>query len=320
MTDDSDEKTIKKGGWFSRLKAGLSKSTESISTGINDIFTKTKLDEDTLDDLEDLLIAADLGVATAGKISDQLAKTRLDKNISPQEVRQVLATEVAATLEVVAKPLTIDPANKPHVIIMTGVNGSGKTTTIGKMASQMKRQGKRVMIAAADTFRAAAIEQLEVWGQRVGVPVVRSDVGADPASVAFKAVQEAIDNNVDVLFIDTAGRLQNRRELMEELEKIIRVIGKKIPDAPHDTILVLDATTGQNAIAQMEVFSQSANITGLVMTKLDGSAKGGILVALAEKFALPVHAIGVGEGVGDLQAFNPQNFANMLVGLEDTQP
>ena len=313
----SDNGENKKTGWFSRLKAGLSKSSESISTGISDIFTKTKLDEDTLDNLEDLLISADLGVATANKISEQLANTRLDKNITPEEVRQILASEVAKTLEPVAKPLLINPENKPHVIIMTGVNGSGKTTTIGKMASQMKHEGRTVMIAAADTFRAAAIEQLEVWGDRIGVPVVRSDVGSDPASVAFKAVQEAIDKNIDVLFIDTAGRLQNRRELMEELEKIIRVITKKIPDAPHDTILVLDATTGQNATAQAEVFSKSANITGLVMTKLDGSAKGGILVALAEKFAIPIHAIGVGEGVEDLQAFNPEKFANMLVGLED---
>ncbi len=312
----TDKNSNKKTGWFSRLKAGLSKSSENISTGISDIFTKTKLDVDTLDNLEDLLIAADLGVATATKISEQLAKTRLDKDITPEEVRQVLADEVAKTLEAVAKPLVISGENKPHIIIMTGVNGSGKTTTIGKMASQMKREGKSVMIAAADTFRAAAIEQLEVWGERIGVPVVRSDVGADPASVAFKAVQEAIDKNVDVLFIDTAGRLQNRRELMEELEKIIRVIGKKIEGAPHDTILVLDATTGQNATAQAEVFSQSAKITGLVMTKLDGSAKGGILVALAEKFAIPVHAIGVGEGVDDLQPFNPDNFAKMLVGLE----
>ncbi|MCK5042336.1 MAG: signal recognition particle-docking protein FtsY, partial [Sphingomonadales bacterium] len=312
----TDKNSNKKTGWFSRLKAGLSKSSENISTGISDIFTKTKLDVDTLDNLEDLLIAADLGVATATKISEQLAKTRLDKDITPEEVRQVLADEVAKTLEPVAKPLVISGENKPHVIIMTGVNGSGKTTTIGKMASQMKGEGKSVMIAAADTFRAAAIEQLEVWGERIGVPVVRSDVGADPASVAYKAVQEAIDKNVDVLFIDTAGRLQNRRELMEELEKIIRVIGKKIEGAPHDTILVLDATTGQNATGQAEVFSQSANITGLVMTKLDGSAKGGILVALAEKFAIPVHAIGVGEGVDDLQPFNPDNFAKMLVGLE----
>ena len=316
MTDD-DEKTEKKGGWFSRLKAGLSKSTSNISTGITEIFTKAKLDDDTLDNLEDLLISADLGVATATKISEQLSKTRLDKDITPSEVRAVLATEVSAILEPVAKPLYINPANKPHVIIMTGVNGSGKTTTIGKLASQMKAEGKNIMIAAADTFRAAAIEQLEVWGERVGVPVVRSEVGSDPASVAFKALEQAQKENIDVLFIDTAGRLQNRTELMQELEKIIRVIDKKIPDAPHDTILVLDATTGQNAMMQAEVFSKSADITGLIMTKLDGSAKGGILVALAEKFALPVHSIGVGEGVGDLQPFNALSFARMLVGLED---
>ena len=272
MSDD-DENTEKKGGWFSRLKAGLSKSTSNISTGITEIFTKAKLDGDTLENLEDLLISADLGVATATKISEQLSKSRLDKDITPSEVRAVLATEISAILEPVAKPLYINPANKPHVIIMTGVNGSGKTTTIGKLASQMKSEGKSVMIAAADTFRAAAIEQLEVWGERVGVPVVRSDVGSDPASVAFKA--------------------------------------------PHDTILVLDATTGQNAMMQAEVFSKSAKITGLIMTKLDGSAKGGILVALAEKFALPVHSIGVGEGVADLQPFNALSFARMLVGLED---
>lgn len=312
----SEDNSNKKTGWFSRLKAGLSKSSEGISTGITDIFTKAKLDEDTLENLEDLLISADLGVGTATKISDQLSKAKLDKNITAEEVRQVLATEIAKTLEAVAKPLVVSSDNKPHVIVMTGVNGSGKTTTIGKMASQMKAEGKSVMIAASDTFRAAAIEQLEVWGSRIGVPVVRSDVGSDPASVAYKAVEQAINSNVDVLFIDTAGRLQNRRELMEELEKIIRVISKKIPDAPHNTLLVLDATTGQNAVQQADVFSKSANITGLIMTKLDGSAKGGILVALAEKFAIPVHAIGVGEGVDDLQAFNPENFAKMLVGIE----
>lgn len=315
MAED-EEKKEKKGGWFSRLKAGLSKSTSNISTGITEIFTKAKLDEETIDNLEELLISADLGVASATKISEKLSKTRLDKNIDPSQVREVLAGEIAAILEPVAKPLVVNPANKPHIIIMAGVNGSGKTTTIGKLASQMKSEGKNVMIAAADTFRAAAIEQLEVWGERAAVPVVKSDVGADPASVAFKALEQAQASNIDVLFIDTAGRLQNRSELMDELEKIIRVIAKKIPDAPHDTLLVLDATTGQNALAQAEVFSKSAKISGLIMTKLDGSAKGGILIALAEKFNLPVHAIGVGENIEDLSAFNPLNFARMLVGLE----
>lgn len=316
MSDEENNAEEKKAGWFSRLKHGLSKSTNAISTGITDIFTKAKLDDSTLEDLEDLLITSDLGVAISATVSERLAKSRFDKEISPNEVKEALAEEIAKVLIPVAKPLIISPEHKPHVILMTGVNGSGKTTSIGKLASQFKAEGKRVMLGAADTFRAAAIEQLEVWGERAGVPVVTSSVGSDPASVAFKSMDRAIAEGVDVLLIDTAGRLQNKTELMEELAKVIRVIGSKMEGAPHDTILVLDATTGQNAIQQAQVFGSAANISGLIMTKLDGSARGGILVALAEKFALPIHAIGVGEGIHDMQLFDPNDFARSLVGLD----
>ncbi|WP_420429943.1 signal recognition particle-docking protein FtsY [Kordiimonas sp.] len=306
-----------KKSWFQRLKAGLRKSTSAISGGIGDIFTKAKLDDDTLEELEDLLITSDLGVSVASKLTQALAKGRYDKEISGEEVKQVLADEVEKILKPVAKPLVINSANKPHIILMAGVNGAGKTTTIGKLAKKFTEDGKSVMLAAGDTFRAAAVEQLQVWGDRNGVPVVTKEIGADAAALAFEAVERATREGTDVLLIDTAGRLQNRDELMAELAKVVRVIGKKVDGAPHDTVIVLDATTGQNAVHQVEVFQKLANISGIVMTKLDGSARGGVLVACAEKFGLPVHAIGVGEAIEDLQPFDAREFARALVGIED---
>jgi fused signal recognition particle receptor len=311
---DTEEKT----GWFKRLTAGLKKSSNAISSGVTGIFTKRKLDDETLEELEDLLITTDLGVSVAAKLTETLAKDRYDKEISDEEVKTVLADEVTKILEPVAKPLVPHADNRPHIILMAGVNGAGKTTTIGKLAKQFREEGKSVMMAAGDTFRAAAVEQLQVWGERVGVPVITKELGTDAAALAFEAVDRAIQNNIDVLLIDTAGRLQNRNELMDELAKVVRVIGKKIPDAPHDTVIVLDATTGQNAVHQVEVFQKIANISGIVMTKLDGSARGGVLVACAEKFALPVHAIGVGESIEDLQPFKADEFAKALVGIESS--
>jgi fused signal recognition particle receptor len=308
--------TEEKKGWFKRLTAGLKKSSTAISSGVTGIFTKRKLDDETLEELEDLLITTDLGVSVAAKLTETLAKDRYDKEISDEEVKQILAEEVTKILAPVAKPLVPNPGNCPHIILMAGVNGAGKTTTIGKLAKKFRDEGKSVMMAAGDTFRAAAVEQLQVWGERVDVPVITKELGTDAAALAFEAVDRAIRDNIDVLLIDTAGRLQNRNELMDELAKVVRVIGKKVPDAPHDTIIVLDATTGQNAVHQVEVFQKVANISGIVMTKLDGSARGGVLVACAEKFSLPIHAIGVGESIEDLQPFNADEFARALVGIE----
>ena len=304
-------------GWFDRLKAGLGKTSVRITGGIGNLFTgKRRLDDATLEELEEILITADMGVSTAAKITAGLAKTRFDQEISNEEVRETFAADITAILEPVAKPLEIRAELKPHVILVCGVNGSGKTTTIGKLAKQYSEQGKKVMLAAGDTFRAAAIEQLQVWGERTGVPVIARDIGADAAGLAYDAMEQARDAGVDVLLIDTAGRLQNKSHLMEELEKIVRVIKKVNADAPHDVILVLDATVGQNAHAQVETFKQAVNVTGLVMTKLDGTAKGGVVVALADKFGLPVHAIGVGEGVDDLHPFKARDFACNLLGLD----
>lgn len=299
-------------GWFSRLKAGLSKTSTKLADGISGLFTKRKLDGATLDDLEDLLIQADLGVETATRITSALGKSRYEKGISPDDVRAVLAAEVARVLEPVARPLVIDDARRPHVVLMVGVNGTGKTTTIGKLAAQFRSQGKSVMMAAGDTFRAAAVDQLRVWGERTGVSVVTGEVGADSSGLAFDAMKAAVASGIDVLLIDTAGRLQNKQALMDELEKMVRVIRKLDPTAPHDVLLVLDATTGQNALQQVEVFRDRAGVTGLVMTKLDGTARGGILVAISAKFGLPVHAIGVGEGIDDLRAFNAHEFARLI--------
>jgi fused signal recognition particle receptor len=303
-------------GWFARLASGLKRSSDSLTTSITSVFTKRKLDAATLDELEDVLIQADLGVDTAIAITETLRRDRFDKDVSGEDVRAVLAAEVEKVLGPVARPLVVDAAKKPFVILMIGVNGSGKTTTIGKLAQKFAAEGKSVMLAAGDTFRAAAIEQLQVWGQRTGAPVISRPAGADASGLAFDAVTQARAEGRDVLIIDTAGRLQNRDELMNELEKVIRVIKKVDPEAPHATLLTLDATTGQNALKQVEIFGQRAGVTGLVMTKLDGTARGGILVAIAKKFGLPVHFIGVGEGVGDLEPFEASDFAKAIAGFE----
>jgi len=304
-------------GWFDKLKAGLGKTSERITGGIGNLFTgKRRLDAATLEELEEVLITADMGVSTATKVASGLAKARFDQDVSEQEVRETFAADITTLLEPVARPLDIRPELKPHVILVCGVNGSGKTTTIGKLAKQFTDDGKSVVLAAGDTFRAAAIEQLQVWGDHTGAPVIARDIGADAAGLAYDAMEQARDQGADILLIDTAGRLQNKTHLMEELEKIVRVIKKVTPDAPHDVILVLDATVGQNAHSQVETFMNAVNVTGLVMTKLDGTAKGGVVVALADKFHLPVHAIGVGEGADDLRPFRARDFACNLMGLD----
>ncbi len=315
ITAQTPEPPQKKKGWLSRLASGLSKSSEKLSGGVAAIFTKRKLDDETIEELQDLLITADLGVNAANRVTDALAKDKFDKEISDEEVRQALADEVASTLTPLEKPLTVESANTPHIILMIGVNGAGKTTTIGKLAQKFKDEGKSVMLAAGDTFRAAAIEQLTVWGDRTGAPVISREVGSDAAGLAFDAVKQAQAEAKDVLIIDTAGRLQNKSALMEELAKIVRVLKKLDPTAPHDVVLVLDATVGQNAISQAKVFSEIAGVTGLVMTKLDGTARGGVLVALADAFSLPIHFIGVGESVDDLQPFQAASFAEALAGV-----
>lgn len=273
------------------------------------------LDDDMLEQLEELLIASDMGVDIALRVTANMAEGRHGKLLSSREIKELLAAEITSVMEPVARPMPIYPKT-PQVVLVVGVNGSGKTTTIGKLASQFRAAGKEVVIAAGDTFRAAAVEQLQVWGDRAGVPVLTAPEGSDPAALAYDAMVKAEADGADLLLIDTAGRLQNRTDLMEELAKIVRVIRKRDPDAPHNTLLVLDATTGQNALRQVEIFGQIADVSGLVMTKLDGTAKGGILVALADKFGLPIHAIGVGEQIDDLQPFDPQDFADALVGLD----
>lgn len=304
-----------KRSWWRRLTEGLSRTSSALATGISDLFTKRKLDAGTLEDLEDILIQADLGIATSARIAKAVGEGRYDKQIEPEEVKVILAREVESILTPVAIPLAIDATKKPFVILMVGVNGSGKTTTIGKLAAKFRAEGKSVMLAAGDTFRAAAIEQLKVWGQRTGAEVVSGQQGADAAGLAFEALQKAKADGTDVLLIDTAGRLQNKTGLMDELAKVVRVIRKLDPEAPHVALLVLDATVGQNAISQVEAFQETAGVTGLVMTKLDGTARGGILVALAAKFGLPVHFIGVGESVEDLEPFSARDFARAVAGL-----
>ncbi|OAN50283.1 signal recognition particle-docking protein FtsY [Paramagnetospirillum marisnigri] len=303
-------------GWFGKLKSGLAKSSSKLTQGLGDLFTKRKLDDEALEDLEDLLITTDLGVATAAKVTRHLAKTRFGQDVSADEIKQTLAEEIIRILDPVARPLVIDPSRKPHVVLVVGVNGSGKTTTIGKLAKQNKDAGLSVTLAAGDTFRAAAVEQLKVWGQRTGCPVISRENGADAAGLAYDAITESRNRGDDLLFIDTAGRLQNKADLMAELAKIVRSIKKCDETAPHDVLLVLDATTGQNAHSQVEIFKDMVNVTGLVLTKLDGTARGGVLVALAEKFGLPVHAIGVGEQADDLRPFEAEAFAKSLVGMD----
>jgi len=307
--------TEKKGGWLSRLRAGLAKSTKRVTESITGLFTKKKLDQETLNELEDALIQADLGVAVAARLVGKLGKERFGKEVTDEEVRAAFADDIAEILQPVATPLAIDAALKPHVVLVVGVNGSGKTTTIAKLAHLFKGEGRKVMLAAGDTFRAAAVEQLKVWGDRAGVPVIAKDTGADAAGLAFEALEKARAEQCDVLLIDTAGRLHNKTNLMEELAKIVRVIRKLDATAPHSCLLVLDATTGQNAHAQVETFKTMSPIDSLVVTKLDGSAKGGVLVALAEKFQLPVVAIGVGETIDDLRPFEARSFARSLMGL-----
>jgi len=300
--------------WFQRLKQGLTKSSSRLTEGLAAILVRRKLDQETLDEIEELLIAADLGPATAARLTSDLGKSRFGKEVTDDEVRLFLADRVAEMLAPVAIPL--DPGvAKPFVVLVVGVNGVGKTTTIGKLAEHYRGQGKRVMMAAGDTFRAAAVAQLAIWGERTGAPVVKKGEGADPAALAYEALERARREDIDILLIDTAGRLHNKAGLMEELAKVIRVLRKLDPDAPHSTLLVLDATTGQNAINQVETFRSLVQVNGLVVTKLDGSAKGGVLVALAEKFKLPVHAIGVGETAQDFQAFDPKDFARSLMGI-----
>lgn len=276
---------------------------------------RRELDDDMLEQLEELLISADMGVDTALRVTANMAEGRFGKRLSTAEIKELLAAEVTRIMEPVARPMPLYPT-KPQVVLVVGVNGSGKTTTIGKLASQFQAAGKKVVIAAGDTFRAAAVEQLQVWGERAGVPVLTAPEGSDPASLAFDAMEQAGRDGADLLMIDTAGRLQNRADLMEELSKIVRVIRKKDPDAPHNTLLVLDATTGQNALSQVKAFQELADVSGLVMTKLDGTAKGGVLVALADKFGLPIHAIGVGEQIDDLAPFDPEEFADALIGID----
>jgi fused signal recognition particle receptor len=301
--------------WWQRLTAGLKRTSSTIGTGITDLFTKRKLDATTLEELEDILIQADLGLAMAERVTEAVGRGRHDRSIDPEEVKAVLAREVEAVLAPVAKPLAVAD-KKPFVILMVGVNGSGKTTTIGKLAAKFRAEGRSVMLAAGDTFRAAAVEQLKVWGARTGAAVIARDQGADAAGLAFDALQEARAAGTDVLIVDTAGRLQNKAGLMAELEKMVRVMRKLDPEAPHAVLLVLDATTGQNALNQVEIFGKTAGVTGLVMTKLDGTARGGILVALAATSGLPVHYIGVGEGVDDLEPFTARDFARAIAGLE----
>ena len=303
--------------FFSKLKSGLSRSTEKLTTGITAGFTKRKLDDEALEELEDMLIAADLGATVAARIIANFRKTRFGKEVTDTEIREALATEIAQILTPVAIPLTPEIEKKPFVILMTGVNGSGKTTTIGKLAMFYREYGLFPTLAAGDTFRAAAVEQLQIWGQRSGSPVISAPPNTDAASLAHDALTKAKAEGADILLIDTAGRLHNKTVLMEELRKIIRVIRKIDPTAPHAILLTLDATTGQNAIAQVKIFKDMVDLTGLIVTKLDGSARGGIVVALAELFALPIHAVGTGEQAADLRPFDAQEFARALAGLPE---
>lgn len=309
--NDSTQKT----SWWKRLSGGLKRTSVSLGGAIADLVTKRKLDAATLEDLENELIRADLGVGFADRIASALGDGRFEKGISPEDVRALLAAEIEKVLAPVAKPLEVTAT--PFVILVTGVNGSGKTTTIGKMAARFRSQGKKVMLVAGDTFRAAAIEQLKIWGERTGATVMARAQGSDPASLAFEAITAAKADGSEVVLVDTAGRLQNRAELMNELEKIVRVMRKVEPTAPHAVLLVLDATVGQNALSQVEIFGKIAGVTGLVMTKLDGTARGGILVAIAERFKLPVHFIGVGEGVDDLSDFTARDFARAIAGFDE---
>jgi fused signal recognition particle receptor len=305
----------KKPGFFSRLAQGLKRSSDKLGESVTAIFTKRKLDAAALEELEDALIAADLGAQAAMQVTERLSRDRFDKEVTEEEVREALADVVAEVLEPLEKPLDLASAT-PQVLVFVGVNGSGKTTTLGKIAVKLAREGRRPILAAGDTFRAAAIEQVSVWGERAGVPVVKREIGADAAGLAYDAIEQAERGGHDTVLIDTAGRLQNKAELMDELKKVIRVISKKMPEAPHHVILVLDGTVGSNAVSQAQAFLEASDVTGVVMTKLDGTAKGGALVQVAEKFKLPIHYIGVGEGEADLQPFSARDFSRALAGLD----
>ena len=312
-------------GWLQKLKQGLSKSSQKVSeslkslTSLSSLMGATKLDAASLEEVEDALIGADLGTKSAARLADAMRKYKFDGPVTSDSLAAALADAIAEILHPVATPLVPDPVHRPHVFLLVGVNGSGKTTTAGKLAQQWQQQGKTVMLAAGDTFRAAAIEQLQIWGDRTGTQVIAGDQGGDAAALAYAALEKAQKEQVDILIIDTAGRLQNRTELMDELAKIVRVIRKLDASAPHDSVIVLDGTVGQNALSQVKAFQQAADVSGLIVTKLDGSAKGGVVVALAEEFGLPVHAVGVGEGADDLQPFDAQEFANALTGVTGRQ-
>jgi fused signal recognition particle receptor len=306
--------------WFKKLKSGLSKTSSKVTTSLSSLLGRSKLDASSLEEVEDALIAADLGTASALKLAAAMNKHKFDGPVTSESLALALANGISDILEPVAQPIDIDAANKPHVVLLVGVNGSGKTTTAGKLAQQWSAMGKSVMLAAGDTFRAAAIEQLQVWGERTGTQVIAGKQGGDAAALAYEAMATATQKGCDVLIIDTAGRLQNRSELMDELGKIVRVIKKHDEAAPHNSIIVLDGTVGQNALSQVKAFQEIAGITGLIVTKLDGSAKGGVVIALAEEFGLPVHAVGVGEGVDDLQPFDAREFANALAGVDEEAP
>jgi fused signal recognition particle receptor len=312
---DTQESGRDKTGWLGRLTGGLKRSSSALGSALVDLVTRGPMDPAKLDDIQDALVRADLGYELAHRVTKIISEGSYSQGITPDEVKAVVAAEVTKILKPVARPLVIEGA-KPFVILVAGVNGSGKTTTIGKLASQLSAEGRKVMLAAGDTFRAAAIDQLKIWGVRAGAKVVAGEPGADSAGLAFDALSAAKSEGADVLIVDTAGRLQNRTELMSELEKMIRVIKKLDASAPHAVLLVLDATVGQNALSQVEVFGKTAGVTGLVMTKLDGTARGGILVSIAEKFKLPIHFIGVGEGVDDLSPFSAQDFGKALAGLD----
>src|SRR6185437_14047293 len=314
MSDTQPEQP--KQSWWRRLSSGLKRTSSSLGSAVADLVIRRKLDRAMLEEIEDVLLRADLGTEVAARIAEAVGAGRYDKSISADEVKAVVAREVEKVLTGVATPLSIDRAHAPFVILVVGVNGSGKTTTIGKLAAKFSAEGRGVMLAAGDTFRAAAIEQLKVWGERTKSPVIAGAQGSDSASLAFNAMTAAREQRRDILLIDTAGRLQNKAELMSELEKIVRVIRKVDASAPHAVLLVLDATVGQNALSQVEIFGAKAGVTGLVMTKLDGTARGGILVAIADKFALPVHFIGVGEGIDDLEPFAARDFADAIAGIE----
>jgi fused signal recognition particle receptor len=310
----NDEQSSARSGFFARLKSGLSKSANALSENLTGVFTKRKLDAETVADLEDALMRSDLGADLSRRVAQNLAKNRYDQYIAPYDLKFILADELARILKTSEKPFHVDRTHKPFVVLVAGVNGTGKTTTIGKIASRLRKEGLKCVLAAGDTFRAAAIEQLQVWGERTNSDVFARGAGADAAGLAYDALARARETGADVLMIDTAGRLQNKAGLMAELEKIVRVMQKLDSTAPHAVLLVLDATTGQNAIGQVEAFKASVPLTGLVMTKLDGTAKGGILVALADRFGLPVHFVGVGEDAADLQPFDARAFANALTG------